>query len=99
RELMAGAGLEDDLAARGVKDLENPEAAERVADYLRELEAELIPMGLHVAGQPLTAQEQRLFLAQALAHPRPELELPALRELLVRLRPGGTPAEHDQAGP
>mgnify|MGYP001242958095 CR=1 FL=1 len=56
----------------------------RLAAYLRTLAERLIPVGLHVAGEPLSEEESAEFLWAALQHPRPELGVPGLPHLLAR---------------
>ncbi|OUM98712.1 MAG: magnesium chelatase subunit H [Firmicutes bacterium ZCTH02-B6] len=71
-----------------VKPPESGEAAEdyidRLSAYLRTLAERLIPVGLHVAGAPLSATEAAEFLWAALQHPRPEQGVPALPQLIAR---------------
>ena len=60
---------------------------DRVRAYVQLLAERLIPVGLHIAGQPVTDTEAAEFLWAALQHPRPELGVPGLPHLVsVRAR-------------
>ncbi|HEY8417877.1 MAG TPA: magnesium chelatase subunit H [Limnochordales bacterium] len=56
----------------------------RLAAYLRTLAERLIPVGLHVAGEPVADEEAAEFLWAALQHPRPELGVPGLPHLIAQ---------------
>lgn len=100
-QLMARSGLDADLQARGIAlppwDEANDDAVAALADYLYELETELIPLGLHIAGQPLDAEARQRFLEVALRHAQPEHGIPSLDELAARAR-GGAPLSDTERG-
>ncbi|MFS8664552.1 MAG: magnesium chelatase subunit H [Limnochordales bacterium] len=82
RALAQEAHLDDDVARPA--DGEAPEAyVGRLETYLRTLAERLIPVGLHVAGEPVTTEEAAEFLWAALQHPRPELGVPGLPQLIA----------------
>ncbi|MBU6365051.1 MAG: magnesium chelatase subunit H [Gemmatimonadetes bacterium] len=55
----------------------------RLRDRLLELEYALIPMGLHVVGEPMAAEARAELLAEMARLGRPEAELPSLAVLLA----------------
>jgi len=72
-------------------DVPPPQSHESAADYINRLNAylrtlaeRLIPVGLHVAGAPVSETEAMEFLWAALQHPRPEDGMPSLPQLVAR---------------
>ncbi|HEX6972638.1 MAG TPA: cobaltochelatase subunit CobN, partial [Limnochordia bacterium] len=83
-ELVRSTGIEGEVPAPA--DWRDAEAVagfvSRLRAYLRELADRLVPVGLHVAGEPPDAEALRTFLLAEARVPRAEEGLPALFELL-----------------
>lgn len=58
----------------------------RLTAYVQTLAERLIPVGLHVAGQPVTDTEAAEFLWAALQHPRPDENMPGLPQWVAAQR-------------
>lgn len=93
RALARDAHLDDevpppeDVPGRGRSDDGDEEERSyltRLTAYLSTLAERLIPVGLHVAGEPVSDQEAAEFLWAALQHPRPEYGVPGLPQLLAQ---------------
>ncbi|MFN8650881.1 MAG: magnesium chelatase subunit H [Gemmatimonadales bacterium] len=81
-EVQAEAALLDLTAAEPAWTLENvDEQVGRVREKLLELEYALIPVGLHVVGEPMSPAEQGEILLAIAQAGRPELELAPVAEL------------------
>ncbi|HEX4935094.1 MAG TPA: magnesium chelatase subunit H, partial [Gemmatimonadaceae bacterium] len=74
------------------------EAVRRVREQLAEVEKALIPAGLHVVGDVMSAEERRDTLLAMARVSRPDLELPSLVEAIAGANPGGVLLERAERG-